>query len=73
MKHNISITMNQKLFRELENIRGREKRSSFIEHNIFSLKDYASKIEKKTVKTGGISVTMLPISSIKLNHERVKS
>jgi metal-responsive CopG/Arc/MetJ family transcriptional regulator len=34
MKHNISITMEQKLFRELENIRGREKRSTFIEHLI---------------------------------------
>lgn len=34
MKHNISITMDQKLFRELENIRGREKRSTFIEHLI---------------------------------------
>ncbi|MBE3116186.1 hypothetical protein IMZ68_03200 [Candidatus Bathyarchaeota archaeon] len=74
MKHNVSITMDQKLFRELENIRGREKRSSFIEHLIFlGLKDYASKIEKKTVKAGGISVTMLPISSIELNHERLES
>jgi metal-responsive CopG/Arc/MetJ family transcriptional regulator len=34
MKHNLSITMDQKLFRELENIRGREKRSTFIEHLI---------------------------------------
>ena len=34
MKHNISITMDQKLFRELENIRRREKRSTFIEHLI---------------------------------------
>ncbi len=34
MKHNISITMDQKLFRELENIRGREKRSNFIEYLI---------------------------------------
>jgi metal-responsive CopG/Arc/MetJ family transcriptional regulator len=34
MKHNISITMDQKLFRELENMRGREKRSTFIEHLI---------------------------------------
>jgi metal-responsive CopG/Arc/MetJ family transcriptional regulator len=74
MKHNISITMDQKLFRELENIRGREKRSSFIEHLIFlGLKDYANKIEKKTVKAGGISVTMLPISSIEVNNERVES
>ncbi len=41
MKHNISITMDQKLFRELENIRGREKRSTFIEHLIITgLKNY---------------------------------
>jgi len=41
MKHNISITMDQQLFRELENIRGREKRSNFIEHLIIEgLKAY---------------------------------
>jgi hypothetical protein len=41
LKHNISITMDQKLFRELENIRGREKRSTFIEHLIITgLKNY---------------------------------
>jgi len=44
MKHNISITMDQKLFRELENIRGREKRSTFIEHLIIlGLKTYSNK------------------------------
>jgi len=46
MKHNISITMDQKLFRELENIRGREKRSTFIEHLIIlGLKTYRNKKE----------------------------
>jgi metal-responsive CopG/Arc/MetJ family transcriptional regulator len=46
MKHNISITMDQKLFRELENIRGREKRSTFIEHLIIiGLKNYRNKNE----------------------------
>ncbi|MFB3889619.1 MAG: hypothetical protein ACE14S_09025 [Candidatus Bathyarchaeia archaeon] len=41
MKHNISITMDQKLFREIENTRGREKRSTFIEHLITqALKQY---------------------------------
>ncbi len=41
MKHNISITMDQKLFREIENTRGREKRSTFIEHLIITgLKTY---------------------------------
>ena len=44
MKHNISITMDQKLFRELENLRGREKRSTFIEHLIvMGLKTYRNK------------------------------
>jgi metal-responsive CopG/Arc/MetJ family transcriptional regulator len=48
MKHNVSITMDQKLFRELETIRGREKRSTFIEHLIvIGLKDYANKKEEK--------------------------
>ena len=41
MKHNISITMDQQLYRQIENIRGREKRSTFIEHLIIQgLKDY---------------------------------
>ncbi|MGD6807804.1 MAG: hypothetical protein ACQCN4_12705 [Candidatus Bathyarchaeia archaeon] len=48
MKHNISITMDQKLFRQLETIRGREKRSTFIEHLILlGLQDYANKKGKK--------------------------
>jgi metal-responsive CopG/Arc/MetJ family transcriptional regulator len=41
MKHNISITVDQKLFREIEQIREREKRSTFIEHLIIEgLKTY---------------------------------
>jgi metal-responsive CopG/Arc/MetJ family transcriptional regulator len=41
MKHNISITLEQKIFREIENTRGREKRSTFIEHLIIQgLKNY---------------------------------
>jgi metal-responsive CopG/Arc/MetJ family transcriptional regulator len=67
MKHNISITMDQKLFRELENIRGREKRSTFIEHLIvLCLKDYANKNEKKTVRTSQSLATMLPFDSADL-------
>jgi metal-responsive CopG/Arc/MetJ family transcriptional regulator len=51
MKHNISITMDQKLFRELENIRGREKRSTFIEHLIIlGLKTYSNKKEGFGIK-----------------------
>ena len=50
MKHNISITMDQKLFRELENTRGREKRSTFIEHLIIEgLKIYISQNNQKTL------------------------
>ncbi len=45
MKHNISITVDAKLFRELENIRGREKRSTFIEHLIvMGLKNYKKEV-----------------------------
>ncbi|MBT0158355.1 hypothetical protein G4O51_00015 [Candidatus Bathyarchaeota archaeon A05DMB-2] len=51
MKHNISITMDQKLFRELENIRGREKRSTFIEHLIIlGLRAYRNKNEGIGIK-----------------------
>ncbi len=39
--------MDQKLFRELENTRGREKRSTFIEHLIIlGLKTYINKKEE---------------------------
>ncbi|MCW4024509.1 MAG: hypothetical protein NWF01_05680 [Candidatus Bathyarchaeota archaeon] len=51
MKHNISITVDQKLFRELENIRGREKRSTFIEHLIvLGLKDYINQTQTRNTK-----------------------
>lgn len=61
MKHNISITMDQQLFRELETIRGREKRSTFIEHLIvLGLKDYAEKNQKRVVKTTETATVMLP-------------
>ncbi len=73
MKHNISITMDQKLFRELENIRGREKRSPFIEHLIIlGLKDYATINQKKTVKTTESMATMLPLTSVALNHQQTQ-
>ena len=32
MKHHIGITIETSLFRELERLRGREKRSTFYEH-----------------------------------------
>jgi metal-responsive CopG/Arc/MetJ family transcriptional regulator len=50
MKHNISITMDPQLFREIENTRGREKRSTFIEHLIRTgLKTYKNKKEETAV------------------------
>jgi hypothetical protein len=49
LKHNISITVDQKLFRELETIRGREKRSTFIEHLIITgLKNYKTETAAAT-------------------------
>ncbi len=64
MKHNISITMDQKLFRELENIRGREKRSTFIEHLIvLGLKDYVNKLDKKVVKPSQPSAILPQLNS----------
>ena len=60
MKHNISITMDSKLFRELENIRGREKRSTFIEHLIIlGLKTYINKNEKVGFRNRKTPVTVL--------------
>ena len=60
VKHNISITMDQKLFRELENIRGREKRSTFIEHLIIlGLKTYSNKNEGIGIKHRKAPFTVL--------------
>jgi metal-responsive CopG/Arc/MetJ family transcriptional regulator len=72
MKHNISITMDQKLFRELENIRGREKRSTFIEHLIvLGLRDYANSNNKKALKTPQSPAAILPLTKLDLNREPV--
>jgi metal-responsive CopG/Arc/MetJ family transcriptional regulator len=52
--------MDQKLFRELENIRGREKRSTFIEHLIIlGLKNYRNKKEGFGVRNCKAPVTVL--------------
>ncbi|NWG11477.1 hypothetical protein HXY33_07020 [Candidatus Bathyarchaeota archaeon] len=41
MKHHLGLTIDSKLFREIETLRGREKRSTFIEHLIqLGLKNY---------------------------------
>jgi metal-responsive CopG/Arc/MetJ family transcriptional regulator len=70
MKHNISITMDQKLFRELENIRGREKRSTFIEHLIIlGLKTYKNKNEEMGIKHHKAPLTVLtPLSLHQTKH-----
>jgi len=48
MKHHIGLTIEAKLFREIEELRGREKRSTFIEHlTRLGLKNY--KIENQYV------------------------
>jgi metal-responsive CopG/Arc/MetJ family transcriptional regulator len=74
MKHNLSITLDQKLFRELENIRGREKRSTFIEHLIvLGLHNYAYINQKKTLKTAASTVTLLPQTTAVLNREPAMS
>jgi metal-responsive CopG/Arc/MetJ family transcriptional regulator len=70
VKHNISITVDQKLFREIEQIREREKRSSFIEHLIIlGLKDYANKNKKEvlTVKAGNTPATVFTLTPLHRN------
>jgi metal-responsive CopG/Arc/MetJ family transcriptional regulator len=54
----------QKLFRELENIRGREKRSTFIEHLIIlGLKTYRNKNEGNGTQHRKAPLTVLsPLS-----------
>ena len=70
MKHNISITMDQKLFRELENIRGREKRSTFIEYLIIlGLRSYNNKKEEIGTKHRNAPLTALsPLSLHQTKH-----
>jgi metal-responsive CopG/Arc/MetJ family transcriptional regulator len=48
MKHHIGLTIDAKLFREIEELREREKRSTFIEHLIrLGLRTY--RIENQSV------------------------
>ncbi len=52
MKHHIGLTIDAKLFREIEELRKREKRSTFIEHLIrLGLKTYKIETQPVTVKT----------------------
>ena len=60
MKHNVSITMDTQLFREIENTHGREKRSTFIEHLIvIGLKAYKDKNEGNETKHCNKAVTVI--------------
>ena len=70
MKHNISITVDAKLFRELENIRGREKRSTFIEHLIvIGLKNYKNKKEETAANDRKLPAALLsPVSLTEPQH-----
>jgi metal-responsive CopG/Arc/MetJ family transcriptional regulator len=70
MKHNISITVDAKLFRELENIRGREKRSTFIEHLIvIGLKNYKNKKEETAANDRKLPAALLsPVSLTETQH-----
>jgi metal-responsive CopG/Arc/MetJ family transcriptional regulator len=55
VKHHIGLTIDAKLFREIEELREREKRSTFIEHLIrLGLKTY--KIENQSVAVKNVSL-----------------
>ena len=49
MKHHIGITIDSKLYREIERLREREKRSTFIEHLIkLGLRVYKNEEKQET-------------------------
>jgi metal-responsive CopG/Arc/MetJ family transcriptional regulator len=51
MKHHIGLTIDTKLFREIEELREREKRSTFIEHLIrLGLKTYKTENQSATIQ-----------------------
>jgi len=55
LKHHIGLTIDTKLFREIEELRGREKRSTFIEHLIkLGLKTYKIENQSKNIKNSHI-------------------
>jgi len=50
LKHHMGLTIDAQLFREIERIRGREKRSTFIEHLIrLGLKVYKAENKPTTI------------------------
>ncbi|MEM3697108.1 MAG: hypothetical protein QXZ02_05470 [Candidatus Bathyarchaeia archaeon] len=51
MKHHIGLTIDSKLLKEIEQLRGREKRSTFIEHLIrLGLKTYIKNEDTNTLE-----------------------
>jgi len=51
MKHHIGLTIDAKLFREIEELREREKRSTFIEHLIrLGLRTYKIENQSSAIK-----------------------
>lgn len=71
MKHNLSITLDQKLFREIENTRGREKRSTFIEYLlVVGLREYVNKKEKGAADD--VSARLVVLSSSRFNRKVVQ-
>jgi len=56
MKHHVGVTIDAKLFRELESERGREKRSTFVEHLIvLGLRTYRTTNRSSEATTNGVS------------------
>ena len=52
MKHHIGLTIDAKLLKEIEELRGREKRSTFIEHLIrLGLKAYIKNEKTENFET----------------------
>jgi len=48
MKYHIDVTIDRELFRKVEQLRGREKRSTFIEHLIrLGLREYIKQQKRK--------------------------
>jgi metal-responsive CopG/Arc/MetJ family transcriptional regulator len=51
LKHHIGLTIDSKLLKEIEELRGREKRSTFIEHLIrLGLKTYIKNEDRSISK-----------------------
>jgi len=52
MKHHVGLTLDSQLLKQIETLRGREKRSTFIEHLIrLGLKTYTTEKQKTPTPT----------------------